>query len=304
MAHMHFIGVAAMATAIVAWSPAARPTYTEWSPPVHLGPVVNSPYADYGPALSKDGLQLYFVSDRPGGSGAADLWVSLRASVKSPWSAPCNLGSVINSEFIDGPPHLSRDGHWLFFNSNRPGGAGDNDLWMAYRAHTHDPFGWEQPLNAGEVNSAFADQGASYFANDEGPAPLLWFGSSRPGGPGLSDIYVAELRADGTFAPASLVAELSSPDNDHRPSLTFDGLEVFFFSDRLGSLGFDLWGAVRTEPAQPWSVPENLGLVVNSAASDQNPHIAADRQSLYFASNRPGATRTDLYVTTRTRKPM
>jgi hypothetical protein len=50
--------------------------YSDWSEPVNLGPVVNSPELDINPSLSADGLRLYFVSQRPGGFGLNDIWVS------------------------------------------------------------------------------------------------------------------------------------------------------------------------------------------------------------------------------------
>jgi Tol biopolymer transport system component len=160
-------------------------------------------------------------------------------------------------------------------------------------------------VNLGEdVNSAFNDQGAGYFENDEGGAPLLFFGSDRPGGPGLNDIYVSQLLPNGSFGPPSLVAELSSPADDLRPSVRFDGLEVFFFSSRPGSLGSDLWTATRETVFDFWSNVENLGTVVNSSANDIHPYIAPDRRTLYFASNRAGGSGAqDLYVTTRRQHP-
>src|SRR5467141_638512 len=57
------------------------PQYGPWGDPVNLGPVVNSPYDDQHPAISKDGLSLYITSARPGGYGGTDIWVSRRASI-------------------------------------------------------------------------------------------------------------------------------------------------------------------------------------------------------------------------------
>lgn len=61
---------------LAAFPLAAAPRYSEWSAPQNLGPTVNSPFSELGPAISKDGLSLYFASNRPGGSGAFDIWVS------------------------------------------------------------------------------------------------------------------------------------------------------------------------------------------------------------------------------------
>lgn len=88
-----------------------------------------------------------------------------------------------------------------------------------------------------------------------------------------------------------LVNELNSAANDRRPSVRFDGLEIFFDSDRhAGSGGFDLWASTREDLSQPWSEPVNLGNSVNSEFSDEIPFIAADGQTLFFESNRPGGS--------------
>jgi Tol biopolymer transport system component len=299
---------AVVLVALLASYPTAAPKYDQWSAPVNLGAVVNSTSNDQGPAISKDGLSLYFSSGRPGGSGGSDIWVSRRDSLEAAWGPPENLnkfGGVVNTTADDSIPALSRDEHRLFFNSNRSGGSGDTDIWVSYRQHTHDDFGWQMPVHLeGGVNSPFKDQGAGYFENDEGGAPLLFFGSDRSGGPGMNDIYVSQLLQllpdRVSSGPASLIAELSSLGDDLRPSVRFDGLEVFFFSNRPESAASDLWTATRQTVLDFWSKPKNLG-PVNSPANEMHPYIAPDRRTLYFASNRPGGSgMQDLYVTTRT----
>lgn len=64
-----------------------------------------------------------------------------------------------------------------------------------------------------------------------------------------------------------------------------------------------MWTATRTTVLDPWSVPTNLGPLVNSVAEDFWPDIASDRETLYFMSNRAGGFGAfDLYVTTRTKQ--
>ena len=283
----------------------AAPTYSHWTEPVNLGAVVNSAFMDYGPAISKDGLSLYFSSDRPGGFGGPDIWVSQRASLEASWGAPVNLGQVINTENNEAVPALSRDEHWLFFQSIRPDGLGGNDIWVSYREDTKNDLGWQQPMNLGSaVNTSFNEQGARYFQNDDAGTPLLFFNSDRPHGLGGSDFYVIQILPDGSLSPANLVTELSSPASDSAASVRFDGLEVVFSSNRPGSFGgLDLWVALRETVFHRWSTPTNLGPLVNSVEDDQNPYIAEDRETLYFASNRPGGFgQLDLYVTTRTKQ--
>jgi len=278
---------------------AAMPTFSAWSIPVNLGATINSAWVDAGAALSKNGLSLYFNSDRPGGFGNQDIWVSQRASLHGPWGTPWNLGRVINTDALQSVPSFSRDEHWMFFNSTRQHGIGQLDIWASYRANIHDDFAWTAPVNLGaSVNSASFDGGPWLVENDEGNS-LLFFVSTRPGGPGGFDIYVSAI-ANRSFGPATLVQELNSAANDRRPSVRFDGLEVIFDSDRPGSAGADLWMSSRERVSQPWSNPVNLGSSLNSEADDIQPYLAAEGQTLIFASNRSGGFGDhDLYMSFR-----
>lgn len=278
--------------------------YSDWSAPINLGPAVNSAFNDQQPSISKDGLSLYFTSNRPGGLGGFDMRVSQRAIVDDPWGAPVNLGPTLNTASNEGNPAFSRDEHLMFFQSDRPGGLGGVDIWVSRREHTHDDFDWQPPVNLGAgVNSAAGDNAPSYFENDETGAPQLYFASNRPGGFGGLDIYMSEQAADGSFGPAVLVTELSSAGGDSRPSIRHDGLEIFLQSDRAGTTGvLDLWVATRESTLDAWSTPVNLGNTINTTFLEQNPYLSSDGMTLFFASDRPGGFGgPDLYMTTRTK---
>lgn len=298
----------AIVIAMASTSPlTARPGHSEWGEPVSLGPVINSPNNDLAPAISKDGLSLYFQSNRPGGLGGPDLWVSQRSDRDAEWEPPVNLGLAINSSFTEGAPAFSRDGHWLFFNSDRPGGAGGTDMWLSWRAHTHDDFGWETPVNLDSLNSSSGESVGSYFENKEGDAPLLFFSSNRPlTGPAPGGPYVSAQNPDGSFGPPTLVTELDSPVDDMRPMIRFDGREIFLATSRMPSSGGrDLWSSVRETVFDLWSPPMNLGDTINSGANELTPYLSGDGLSLYFASDRnvPGQSGlVDLYVTRRARR--
>jgi Tol biopolymer transport system component len=276
-----------------------------WSEPVNLGPIVNSSSDEADPALSPDGLSLYFFSNRPGGFGTSDIWASRRASLTDPWGTPQNLGPVINypgSGIVH--PNLSSDGHRLFFASNRPGGYGGYDLWASWRDDTHDDFSWQTPVNLGPaVNTSSTEFGPAYFEDGGTGVTKLYFSSDRPGGLGDYDIYASTLQSDGTFGAANLVPELSSPYPDRRPTIRGDGREMFLVTNRPGQVGSGLtiWVSKRATTSDAWSPPVELGTPINGPESDaRSPALSADGNTMVFFSTRPGGQGSnDLWMSTR-----
>jgi Tol biopolymer transport system component len=270
--------------------------WSEWSTPVNLGAGINTSLGEAAPAISRDGLTLYFVSGRPGvppaAFGDADLYVARRESVDLPWDWPVNLGANINTAAFEGFPALSRNEHHLFFNRT------SGDIWVSYRKNVHEDLGdggWQPavPLGPG-VNTSDSEAGPGYFENRKRGLPQLFFSSARPAG-ALTDIYVAD-----AFGSAVPVNELNSTGNDSKPSITADGLEIFFHSNRTGSAGNDLYSSVRKSVLEPWSEPKTLGTVVNSAAIDFLAAISPDGETLFFTSTRDGGFGlNDIYMTTR-----
>jgi hypothetical protein len=133
-----------------------------WEQAVNLGPVVNSSSSDYFPCISPDNLELYFSSNRPGGYGRRDIYVTRRATADAPWGEPVNLGPEVNSPYAEVCGSLSPDGLLLIFGEefarkgSRPGGYGGGDLWMTRRASLSDP--WQASMNLGpKVNSSIIE---------------------------------------------------------------------------------------------------------------------------------------------------
>jgi Tol biopolymer transport system component len=289
--------------------------FSEWSPPVNLGPTVNTASFEVCPSVTRTGLSLYFGSNRPGTVGVGtDIYVSQRLSTNDPWGPPQNLGPAVNSAFTDNCPFVTPDGHTLIFLSNRPGSLGI-DMYASFRRNKRDDFGWEMPVPLSTLNTPSAEFGPTGFEDEEEDEEdeeededteglILYFASDRPGGPGGADIYMSRTASDGTFLPATLVAELSSSANDIFPNVRKDGRELFLSSDRSGTLGSqDFWVARRERTSDPWSVPENLGPIVNSAAFEQRTAISRNALTMIFSSNRDGGMgNLDLYETTRARR--
>ena len=280
---------------------------SEWSAPVNLGPVVNSTSNEQNAVLARDGLSLYFSSNRLGSSGSLDIWVSQRACTDGgdpacAWQTPMNLGAPINSAGADFAPNLSRDGHLLFFASNRAGGA--TDIFVSQRADPNDDFGWEDPVPLGPgVNTAAGEQAPMYLQNAEDGSANLYFNRGALA-QNQADIYVASVTRDGeTLGPAQLVVELSDPSaNDAAVTIRADGRELLFWSSRTGGLGGnDLWMSTRQTIRDSWSPPVNAGTALNSQFDDVTPSLSWDGRTLIFGSNRLGGSGgNDLWMSTRT----
>jgi Tol biopolymer transport system component len=286
-----------------AWSQATR---VEAEP--GTDPSFNGAALDGCPFISRDGKTFYMASNRAGGLGGIDIWVSTRASADDPWGAPVNVGAPVNTAANDFCPTLGRDGHAFYFVSNRAGGCGGDDIYSTRLR----PDGWDPVRNLGcAVNSA-GNEASPMPLPDRRTGPVLYFSSNRVGGfaseaegatVGDSDLYVSVSRG-GIFRAARLVPGVNSAAEDGQPNVRRDGLELFFFSNRPGTLGMaDIYSATRAGARSPWSTPENLGPNVNSSAgAETRPSLSWDGTTLYFGSTRPGGEgSTDHYVTTRQR---
>jgi len=198
---------------------------SDWGPPENLGPAVNSASMEFCSSISGDGLELYFMSTRPGGYGAADLYVTRRATRTSPWEPATNLGPKVNSSYNDVGTSVSSDRLELYFGSQRPGGYGVVDLYVSKRPTTQDP--WGDPENLGPaVNSMIWGECPCLSAD----GLLLVFQGGRPGGVGDCDLWMARrVSRTAPWEPAvNLGPIINSPEYDCRPCLAPDGSALYF----------------------------------------------------------------------------
>lgn len=201
---------------------ASAAVFTDLEPLPHL----NGPSLEGSPFLSADGLALLFFSDRSGGPGSRDLWQATRASPSEEFTDPKPLPGV-NSADLELLPRLSPDGSTLWFESTRPGGSGNSDLWEAVRSSKGGGFGPPRPrsdLNTSAREEGFtlsADQRTVILASTRGGGDLNLFIGTRPS-------------AGGTFGPLRALAELNSPEDDLDPFLSPNGREIYFVSTRDG----------------------------------------------------------------------
>lgn len=282
---------------------AAGPHYSAWGTAENIGAPIDLAASDEGGAsFTKDGRTLFFISNRAGGVGRYDIWISHWNDATLAWDPPVNPGPTVNSPVGEFTPAISRDEHWLFFASNRPGSMGQRDLYAAYRQHTDDDTGWEPAFNLGPaVNSSFDDFGVTYYPGDEGGQPQLFFSSTRGGN---FDIYMAELNPDGSFAQPVLITELATAANEFLPAIRHDGLELVFSSNRPGGAGGDdMWVSMRQSVFDVWSEPVNAGTGVNSPMEELFPTLTSNNQVLVFMRGALGAVPPagTIWVSTRTK---
>jgi hypothetical protein len=279
--------------------PAHAQKFSDWSAPVSLGAIINSAGDDAGASISQDGRSLYFVSNRPGGLGGLDLYVSRRASLDDIWGAPLHLGPVVNSSSAEQTAWISNDEKRLYFASDRAGGFGGLDLYVTERDDKDNDFGWGPPVNLGSGVNTAAPELMGVILKERLGQEVLYFAR----GPiGARDLYTGIRGRDGTFGPGVPIEELTGPSDDARMAVRRDALEMLFDSNRPGGLGgLDLWVTTRERAWHPWSPPAPL-TVLNSPALDARPALSWDGTTLYFHSGRAGGLGSnDIYVSTRTK---
>jgi len=157
---------------------ARRPSKAEpWSPPVDVGPVINA-YRAWEPEISGDGLSLYFCSNRPGGRGGGDIWVSMRTTLDDAWGEPENLGPTVNGPESDHGPTLSNDGLTLVYYRFRP-----PRFLMTTRESIH--HAWPRPVEL-DINRSGANYGPAISPDR---STIYFDGSSDRDGYVGNDIY-------------------------------------------------------------------------------------------------------------------
>ncbi len=167
-----------------------------WTKPVPFSAAVNSPQWDAQPAIAPDSKTIYFSSERPGGQGGKDLWVTTRLP-NGRYTEPQNLGPQINTPGDEQAPFIHPDGQTLYFTSDGLPGMGRNDLYFSRR----QPDGsWGQPQNLGYPINTKGDEGTLIVSLD---GKTAYFAAKLPGSAGSLDIYAFDLPAHARPQPVT-----------------------------------------------------------------------------------------------------
>jgi len=259
------------------WAAKRSTTNDPWGDPVNLGPTINSSHSDSSPNMSGDGLELYFHSERPDGSGETDLWVATRATPGDNWGSPVNLGPTINGPSKEKTPEISEDGLALFFQSTQPGGQGSTDLYVTTRETISAP--WVAPVNLGPtVNSRVFDTVPAL----SGDGSTLYFNSDRTGGFGSRDIYqasilpIVDINGDGIVESADMHIMVDHWGENYSlcdigPMPWGDGIvdfqDLIVLAEHMGGY---------RHPVARWALDEKEGNVAYDKAGENNAFVYGD----------------------------
>ncbi len=197
-----------------------------------------------------------------------------------------NLGPSINSPSHDYSPLITADGSTMYFTSRRPGSMGGlkdesgqnyEDIYTATR--TGEAWGRAMSVQA-PVNSAMQD--ATVGLSADGNEMIIYRASDdQPDG----DLYITK-RSNGVWStPERMTDKINSKYHEPSATISPDGTEVYFSSDRPGGFGGRDLYRIRRLPNGAWSEPLNLGPQVNTAIDEDAPFLHSDGTTLFFSSN-------------------
>jgi hypothetical protein len=208
------------------WVSRRASTSDPWGTPT-LVSELSSPESETSPEVAADGLTIWFASQRPGGPGSTDVWVSTRPDRGASWGAP-TLVDELNSPEEDTSPTPGWSSRVLLLETTRPSGAGSADIFVSTRASGSDP--WTTPIPLAGINTA-EHEGSAHL----GPRELtVVLNATRDGN---ADIHLATRRStDDPFDDLHPLSELNSSENEQDPWLSEDLRHIYFVSRRSGDL--------------------------------------------------------------------
>lgn len=214
-----------------------------------LPPEINSEGNDQTPFLSRDGLALWFASDRPGGAGRSDLYVSRRKSVNDPFERPVSLGPTINTADDETSPFVTADELTLLFAVGGP-----RQIFQAKRKSKAESF--SAPQRLANINDMFWQE----FPRLSQDGMTLVLVVSKGGGEGQRLAAASRPTVDSDF---SKPVDLGSVNRGMMsgPSLSGDETTLYFST---GAQARGLWMSRRVKKPSPAKPAE-------SAKSDSSP---------------------------------
>ena len=283
---------------------------------------LNTQNSEYSPVIAPNSRYIVFQSNRPGGMGGMDIWISENKNFRNrtgvpSWGEPQNFREL-NSPDFEGPFSILFDSEGrpseIFFTAQKSNLSGRDGLKGLNIYYTRNLSGknpasdkWSIPEHILEINSNFDDKMPSISPDGK----TIIFSSNRPGGYGGFDLWVSnrDKRQNKWSTPVNMGGAVNSSGNEIMPSYHFDGTSLFFSSDRKDdnykysfyTVEFEDDSLVSAEDGverskkdnMPPSMPKvrelkKMNSPFNSKYDDEGMTISHDGMWVYFSSNRPG----------------
>ena len=214
-----------------------RSIHDQWEAPVRVPPPISSPFFDITPSISRDGLSLYFGSNRPGpfSPPMPDLWVAHRASPTAPWGDVTNLGPNVNTPLFEGSIGTADHGLTAYFGGVTPDFV--FKIYTSTRGSVNEPFG-PRTMVAAPINGDGNAYGPALTA--DGNTLFFAVGNDNPFAPGaINHLYVSERKNHNApwEAPIYLTSVNCPTCFSGLPTISASGSTLCWMGDRGDSFG-------------------------------------------------------------------
>ena len=217
---------------------------------------INTSFNEGGQKISTDGKWMVFTGcNYPEGFGSCDIYIA--ENINGVWSERKNMGAPLNTEYWESAPCLSPDKSSIYFSSNRPGGYGGMDIYVA---HLNEKGNWGLPQNLGPTINTSGDEMFPFIHFDN---TTLYFTSNGWKSIGGSDIYVSKKIGDRFSAPVNLGFPINTIDNESGLVVDAAGKTAYFSSDRYGGEGgMDIYEFSLPDEVQAFPVKKAEAIVL------------------------------------------
>jgi hypothetical protein len=256
-----------------------------WLAARNMGSPPNTPDQEVGQTISADGHYLFFTrcenfSDNGWDAGGCDLYMAYRASSDTTWSVPQSFGGTINTPAYEGMGCLSPDNRSLYFVSDRPGGYGGMDIWVA----NFENGLWREPRNLGPKINTPNNEMTPFLHIDNN---TLYFASNGHTGMGGYDLYMCRRINDTDWTtPVNMGYPINTPFDELSECVSVDGKKFYFSSDRDSLAGnYDIYQMDMPKQFRPIAVNYIAGYVYDSISKSRLNYT-----SIYVSDAKKGDT--------------